>query len=968
MRTSTQQWPRRTSVPKPEIRPKASLPRAEAPPGQPSSTPTATEEALGMLASLPRSRLGSVGIKLDMSIPKREANRPVGGCLSLFVNNWVRISQDPWVREAVTGHRLELSALPVQHGIPRSTSMEPAKVALLSKEVEDLATNGAITPCRNDQEGFFSQLFLVPKSDGAWRPVINLKGLNQFIMTQHFKMESVRTVKAIIQKGDWLLKLDLKDAYLSVPIHSDHQRYIPQGRLPLCPHPLGPPEVPEVPLGEQDMAVQGPTIRTQQRTPDVHETPEAGCQHSQEAGHTPDPLSGRHAANGTVQARDKGAPGHCVGTAVCPGVYHKHEEERFHTSQVPGVSRICSGLNHNDHQTAPTETLGSTQEGEPAAPPGEGDSQTTGPTSGDDGGSTPGNSPSPPPLQSVGESEAESPSRSVGLRGTSETGQRDGRRLGVVDELSCQLQWETSADRPMGPEDRVRRFTQGLGGIVPRSIHGRTLDRGGEQAPHKLPGAIGSVPGPADVLGEQGGELSPPPAGQYHSHRLYQQDGGHPLCPPVRACSGDLELVHLQEHNNSCRASSGPRECESRLGITAFNQLERLEVTSGGILPTRIQTRSLLYRFVCVEDQHPATTLLQLESGPRCTGGGRLLNQLEGTPTVPLPSLRSDSQMPQQAGEGEDNCLDDSTSLVESNLVPSTSQLPNRPSHSSAPDSRHRVQPRRDESSPGGEGVPTTSRLVCLRRSCTAQGLSERVTEIIRKSWRTSTESAYNNAWRQWVGWCIEREADPLSAPVKEVLEFLCERFEAGKQYRTINTLRSAISMTHEEVDGVRIGQHPMVARFLKGVYNLRPPAPKYTTTWDVDTVLDYLSNLPDNESLSLQQLSHKLTMLLALTNADRCSDLAALNLSYRTYLGNGVRFLIPGLTKTRSSGPPLESHYPAFPDNQKLCPVSTLRAYEQRTQATRPSSEWERNPLFISVRKPHRPVKPATLGRWLKG
>jgi hypothetical protein len=39
-------------------------------------------------------------------------------------------------------------------------------------------------------------------------------------------MESVRTVKAIIQKGDWLLKLDLKDAYLSVPIHMDHQKYL----------------------------------------------------------------------------------------------------------------------------------------------------------------------------------------------------------------------------------------------------------------------------------------------------------------------------------------------------------------------------------------------------------------------------------------------------------------------------------------------------------------------------------------------------------------------------------------------------------------------------------------------------------------------------------------------------------------------------------------------------------------------
>lgn len=73
------------------------------------------------------------------------------------------------------------------------------------------------------------------------------------------------------------------------------------------------------------------------------------------------------------------------------------------------------------------------------------------------------------------------------------------------------------------------------------------------------------------------------------------------------------------------------------------------------------------------------------------------------------------------------------------------------------------------------------------------------------------------------------------------------DRFEDGRQYRTINTVRSAISMTHEEVDGVHVGQHPLVSRFLKGVFNSRPLCPKYTFTWDVDTVLFYLNNLPDN-------------------------------------------------------------------------------------------------------------------------
>ena len=122
--------------------------------------------------------------------------------------------------------------------------------------------------------------------------------------------------------------------------------------------------------------------------------------------------------------------------------------------------------------------------------------------------------------------------------------------------------------------------------------------------------------------------------------------------------------------------------------------------------------------------------------------------------------------------------------------------------------------------------------------------------------------------------------------------------------------------------------------------------------------VLDYLSGVPDNEQLNLQQLSQK---LMALTNADRCSDLAALDLSYRAHL---ERFTIPGLTKTRRSGSLLQAIYPAFRENPRLCPVQTLQAYEQKTHDLRPNRS-SRNPLFISVRKP---VKPATLGRWLKG
>ena len=64
-------------------------------------------------------------------------------------------------------------------------------------------------------------------------------------------------------------------------------------------------------------------------------------------------------------------------------------------------------------------------------------------------------------------------------------------------------------------------------------------------------------------------------------------------------------------------------------------------------------------------------------------------------------------------------------------------------------------------------------------------------------------------------------------------------------QHRSINTIRSAVSMTHRHItEGVPIGQHPLVTQLLKVVYNTRPPKPCYTETWNVDRVLDHLASL----------------------------------------------------------------------------------------------------------------------------
>ena len=54
----------------------------------------------------------------------------------------------------------------------------------------------------------------------------NLKSLNTFVSTEHFKMEGLHILPDLIQAQDWMIKMDLKDAYLQVPIHREDQHFL----------------------------------------------------------------------------------------------------------------------------------------------------------------------------------------------------------------------------------------------------------------------------------------------------------------------------------------------------------------------------------------------------------------------------------------------------------------------------------------------------------------------------------------------------------------------------------------------------------------------------------------------------------------------------------------------------------------------------------------------------------------------
>ena len=163
-----------------------------------------------------------MGISLDMDIAKQEAQRPVGARLQHFLPNWQAITDNLWILKTTRGYSLELTSTPGQHRPVPTIALNQEKSAALTAEIDKLLQKQAISQVEAFPGEFLSPIFLVPKTHGSWRPIINIRDLNSHIAQHHFQMEGIRTVKGLMGKGDWLTKLDLKDAYLSVPMNQLH--------------------------------------------------------------------------------------------------------------------------------------------------------------------------------------------------------------------------------------------------------------------------------------------------------------------------------------------------------------------------------------------------------------------------------------------------------------------------------------------------------------------------------------------------------------------------------------------------------------------------------------------------------------------------------------------------------------------------------------------------------------------------
>ncbi|KAG0755272.1 hypothetical protein G6F24_011942 [Rhizopus arrhizus] len=103
--------------------------------------------------------------------------------------------------------------------------LSPLDHEAVSLAVEKFLKAGIIEISPTQNEDYLSNFFTIQEPTKR-RPILDCSQLNQFLQYQHFKMEGVPALRQIIEKDDLMCKLDLKDAYVVVPIHPTSQQFL----------------------------------------------------------------------------------------------------------------------------------------------------------------------------------------------------------------------------------------------------------------------------------------------------------------------------------------------------------------------------------------------------------------------------------------------------------------------------------------------------------------------------------------------------------------------------------------------------------------------------------------------------------------------------------------------------------------------------------------------------------------------
>ena len=149
-----------------------------------------------------------------------------GGKIKHSVAFWKRFKLNKEIINIINGKVLEFDSSPIQYHIPNELKLNKTEALKLDETIKEFLSMDIVEPCEEEETSFFSNVFIKTKDDSSARLLFDLRELNEHIVKESFKTDSIYDVLNLTFPGAWFCKLDLKHAYFSIPIRVKDRKFL----------------------------------------------------------------------------------------------------------------------------------------------------------------------------------------------------------------------------------------------------------------------------------------------------------------------------------------------------------------------------------------------------------------------------------------------------------------------------------------------------------------------------------------------------------------------------------------------------------------------------------------------------------------------------------------------------------------------------------------------------------------------
>ena len=138
---------------------------------------------------------------------------------------WSAIDTPDFIINLLTeGIRIPFKIIP-ETIVFNNHSLNELEETFVQQELERLLKLGYIKTV-DKNPGFVSPIGCVPKQNGKYRLIIDLRHLNNHCVHKVHKLDDIRCVEQLLKPKDVLTSIDLKDSFYHFKIHKDYEKFL----------------------------------------------------------------------------------------------------------------------------------------------------------------------------------------------------------------------------------------------------------------------------------------------------------------------------------------------------------------------------------------------------------------------------------------------------------------------------------------------------------------------------------------------------------------------------------------------------------------------------------------------------------------------------------------------------------------------------------------------------------------------